>query len=84
MWKTIRRNYRRLIASLLTMAMVITNAGGNLGTIFAAGETENALFLVDGKDLQEAIREAREHQDPLREAVGKEGRSSLCPESGDR
>ena len=39
MWKTIRRNYRRLIASLLTMAMVITNAGGNLGTIFAAGET---------------------------------------------
>ena len=60
MWKTIRRNYRRLIASLLTMAMVITNAGGNLGTIFAAGETENALFLVDGKDLQEAIREAKE------------------------
>lgn len=60
MWKTIRKNYRRLIASLLTMAMVITNAGGNLGTIFAAGETENALFLVDGKDLQEAIREARE------------------------
>ena len=60
MWKTIRKNYRRLIASLLTMAMVVTNAGGNLGTIFAAGETENALFLVEGEDLKEAIREARE------------------------
>ncbi len=60
MWKTIRKNYRRLIASLLTMAMVVTNAGGNLGTIFAAGETENALFLVEGEELKEAIREARE------------------------
>ncbi len=60
MWKTIRKNYRRLIASLLTMAMVVTNAGGNLGTIFAAGETENALFLVEGEDLKEAIREAKE------------------------
>ncbi len=60
MWKTIRKNYRRLIASLLTMAMVVTNAGGNLGTIFAAGETENALFLVEGEELKEAIREAKE------------------------
>lgn len=60
MWKKIRKNYRRLIASFLTMAMVMTNIGGNLGTIFAAGETENALFLVDGGDLREAIREAEE------------------------
>ena len=60
MWKTIRKNYRRLIASLLTMALVITNAGGNLGTIFAAGETENALFLLEGRELREAIQEARE------------------------
>ena len=60
MWKTIRKNYRRLIASLLTMAMVVTNAGGNLGTIFAAGETENALFLVEGEEIREAIREAEE------------------------
>lgn len=60
MWKTIRKNYRRLMASLLTLAMVVTNAGGGLGTIFAAGETENALFLLDGEELREAIREARE------------------------
>ena len=60
MWKTIRKNYRRLIASLLTMALVITNAGGNLGTIFAAGETGNALFLLEGRELREAIQEARE------------------------
>ena len=60
MWKRIRRNYRRLIAFLLTTAMVITNAGGNMSMIFAAGETENALFLVEGGELREAIREARE------------------------
>ena len=48
MWKQIRRNYRRLIAFMLTVAMVATNVGGNLGTVFAAGESENALFLVPG------------------------------------
>ena len=60
MWKEIRRNYRRLVASLLTMVMVATNVGGNLETVFAAGETENALFLVEGKALRDAIREAVE------------------------
>lgn len=60
MWKRIRRNYRRLIASLLTMAMVVTNAGGNLGIVFAAGETESALFLIEGEELRGAIREAEE------------------------
>lgn len=60
MWKEIRRNYRRLVASLLTMVMVATNVGGNLGTVFAAGETESALFLVEGKALRDAVREAVE------------------------
>ncbi|NBH74296.1 hypothetical protein D3Z51_20395, partial [Clostridiaceae bacterium] len=36
------------------------NVGGNLGTVFAAGESENALFLVDGGELRKAIREAEE------------------------
>ena len=80
MWKRIQRNYRRLVASLLTLVMVATNVGGNLGTVFASGETENALFLVDREELREAIQEAEEqgevfdfsalhmekkHQDPL-------------------
>ncbi len=60
MWNQIRRNYRRLIAFMLTLAMVATNVGGNLGTVFAAGESENALFLVDGGELRKAIREAEE------------------------
>ncbi len=60
MWNQIRRNYRRLIAFMLTVAMVSTNVGGNLSTVFAAGESENALFLVDGGELRKAIREAEE------------------------
>jgi predicted outer membrane repeat protein len=60
MWKRIQRNYRRLVASLLTLVMVATNVGGNLGTVFASGETENALFLVDREELREAIQEAEE------------------------
>ena len=60
MWNQIRRNYRRLIAFMLTVAMVSTNVGGNLSTVFAAGESENALFLVDGGELRKAIREAED------------------------
>ncbi len=60
MWKRIRRNYRRLIAFMLTVAMVATNAGGNLSAVYAAGESGSALFLVDGGELRRAIREAEE------------------------
>ncbi len=60
MWKEIRKNYRRLVAFMLAMAMVFTNVGGNLGTVFAAGETEEALFLVDGAEIRAAIRDAKE------------------------
>lgn len=60
MWKMIHRNYRRLVAFMLTVTMVLTNVGLNLTTAFAAGETENALFLVDGAELRAAIRDAGE------------------------
>lgn len=60
MWKGVCRNYRRLVAFLLIAVMVGLNVGGNLGTTFAAGENENALFLMDGRELHEAVREAVE------------------------
>ncbi len=60
MWKEVRKNYRRLVAFILTVTMVLANIGGSLGTVFAAGETEEALFLVDSAGIQEAIRDAKE------------------------
>ncbi len=63
MWKKIRRNYRRLVAFLLTAVIVGTNVCGNVGVAFAAGMSESALFLVDGEELREAIQEAKEHRE---------------------
>ena len=63
MWKGIRRNYRRLVAFLLTAVMVGTNVCANVGVAFAAGMSESALFLVDGEELREAIQEAKEHRE---------------------
>ena len=45
----VRRNCRRVFAFLLTVAMVATNLSANLSVAFAAGETERALFLLEGK-----------------------------------
>ncbi len=58
MLRKLRKNYRRLVAFMLTVAMTFTNVGTNLNVAFAAGEEQEALFLVDGEDLQEAIRNA--------------------------
>ena len=63
MWKKFRRNYRRLVAFLLTAVIVGTNVCGNVGVAFAAGMSESALFLVDGEELREAIQEAKEHRE---------------------
>ena len=60
MWRIIHRNYRRLVAFMLTLVMVCTNVGGNLSAVFGAGETESALFMVDGRELLEAVRQVRE------------------------
>ncbi len=62
----IRRNYRRALAFLLTAAMVITNLSANLSVAFAAGETERALFMVEGAQLKEAIRLAQEEGEVFR------------------
>ena len=58
MLRKLRKNYRRLVAFMLTAAMTFTNIGMNLNVAFAAGEEQEALFLVDGTDLREAIDSA--------------------------
>lgn len=55
MFKMFRKNYRRAVAYLLTVAMAFTNLNWNAGAVFAAGESEGALFLVDGQELKQAI-----------------------------
>ena len=58
MLRKLRKNYRRLVAFMLTIAMTFTNVGTNLNVAFAAGEEQEALFLVDGSELREAIQDA--------------------------
>ncbi len=58
MLRKLRKNYRRLVAFMLTVAMTFTNVFTNLNVAFAAGEEQEALFLVDGEDLREAIDSA--------------------------
>ena len=60
MLKELRRNYKRIVAFMLTVAMTFTNIGSNLSVAFAAGETEEALFMLNGNDLQSAIQDAVE------------------------
>ena len=60
MLKELRRNYKRIVAFMLTVAMTFTNIGSNLSVAFAAGETEEALFMLNGNDLQNAIQDAVE------------------------
>ena len=63
MWKNFQKNYRHPIAVLMILLMVTTNTGGNQGAILAAGENESALFLLDGRELQEAIQETERQQE---------------------
>lgn len=53
--KMLRREYRRIVAFMLTIAMTFTNIGTNLTVAFAAGEDVSSLFLIDGEELREAI-----------------------------
>lgn len=59
MLRKIRKNYKRLVAFFLSAAMIISNVGGNVGTVFAAEEQEereSAIFMVDGREILEAIQ----------------------------
>ena len=54
----VQKNYKRALACLLTLAMTLTNVGTDLSVAFAAKEQAQALFQLDGGDLQAAIRDA--------------------------
>ena len=67
MLKQIRKHHKRLIAFLVSAAMVITNVGGNAGIAFASDireEREVALFMADGQEILEAIQGLKD-QDPF-------------------
>lgn len=58
--KVIRHEYKRIVAFMLTVAMVVTNFGTNLTVAFAAGEEESSLFLLNSSELEDAISTALE------------------------
>ena len=61
--KVIRHEYKRIVAFMLTVAMVVTNFGTNLTVAFAAGEEERSLFLLNSSELEDAISAALESGD---------------------
>ncbi len=67
MMRELRRNYRRVIAFILTAVMTFTNIGTNLNVAFAAGEggirEESSLLMLDGSELLEAIQNAEENEE---------------------
>ena len=65
--KVIRHEYKRIVAFMLTVAMVVTNFGTNLTVAFAAGEETSSLFLLDSSELEDAIRKQ-----------GRKGISARC------
>ena len=58
--KMIRHEYKRIVAFMLTVAMVVTNFGTNLTVALAAGEETSSLFLLDSSELEDAISTALE------------------------
>lgn len=97
MLRKVRKNYKRLVAFLLSAAMIITNVGGNAGTVFAAEgqeERESAIFMVDGQEILEAIQSMKDQVafskedleemglDASRKGVLKSMRSSFCRKKG--
>lgn len=67
MMRELRRNYRRVIAFILTAVMTFTNIGTNLNVAFAAGgggiREESSLFILDGSELLEAVQNAEENEE---------------------
>ena len=61
--KVIRHEYKRIVAFMLTVAMVVTNFGTNLTVAFAAGEEESSMFLLNSSELEDAISTALESGD---------------------
>lgn len=49
---------RRILALVLTAAMILTNVGVDMNTAFAAGSSESVTFSMSGSQLVNAIEEA--------------------------
>lgn len=56
--KTLHDLQKRWFAFLLAAAMVLTNAGTGLNTVYAADSADSVVFTMDGGQLLDAIREA--------------------------
>ena len=52
--KVIRHEYKRIVAFMLTVAMVVTNFGTNLTVAFAAGEEESSLLTAANLRMRSA------------------------------
>lgn len=62
MTKRIKKNYRRMVAMILTTVLTFVNVGTNLTVAFAANDAADNLFLISGADLEEAIDQVEEEQ----------------------
>lgn len=60
MRKLIKKNYRRLVAMILTTVLTFVNVGTNLTVAFAADDAADNLFLISGEDLKEAIDQVKD------------------------
>ena len=94
MLRKIRRNYRRLMAFVLSVTMMISNMSVNVGTAFAAEkkeELEIALFMLDGKEILDAVRNLENQEEfdledleleAAKKSVGKDYEELLNPKKG--
>lgn len=94
MSRKFRNGCRRLMAFVLSTVMVISNIGANTGTVYAAEkkeETEIALFMLDGREILDAVQDLDSQQsfnledlelEAARRSLKKEYEKLLEPEKG--
>lgn len=94
MSRKFRNGCRRLMAFVLSTVMVISNISANTGTVYAAEkkeETEIALFMLDGREILDAVQDLDSQQsfdledlelEAARRSLKKEYEKLLEPEKG--
>ena len=73
MLKEIRKNYKRLVAFLLSITMIIMNMGGNAITAFAGEEREISLFMAEGEKILEAAAHLQDQEEFTKEDLEEMG-----------
>ena len=76
MLKEIRKNYKRLVAFLLSITMIIMNMGGNAITAFAGEEREISLFMAEGEKILEAAAHLQDQEEFTKEDLEEMGLES--------